>query len=152
MKCDFVKLGERILGILVFATAFSVLGYMIPRIYFATFDKTAYYFIKSPIAVEQKLYKPCDDVLVHLYRESLINTTAVGVKELVLVKSNEEVARGKDDLAITVGNTNIDVKWALPCNIDQGEYYFRGVVTYTVNGLEKSTTFETEKFTVTNFN
>lgn len=151
MKCDLSKIAEKFLGVLIFATAFTVLGYVIPRIYFAAFDKTAYYFIKSPILVEKKLYKPCDSVLVHLYRESLIATTAVSVKELVLVKSNEEVIKEKTDLALTVGKENIDVRWKLPCQLDDGEYYFRGVVTYSVNGMEKNTTFETEKFNVTNF-
>jgi len=151
MKCDWLdRLGGRFLSILVFASAFAVLGFIIPRIYFATFDKTTYYFIKSPISVDDKLYKPCESVVVHLYRESLVDTTAVGVKELVLVKRNEEVVREKNDLAITIGKENIDVKWPLPCTLEDGEYYFRGVVTYRVNELEKSTKFSTVNFEVKN--
>lgn len=141
---------KSIMHILFFACAFAILGYYIPRCYFTHFDKTVYYRIDNPVEIEKEVYASGDKVTATITREALIDLQAVSIKELALVNSNKEVAHEKTDLAINAGKEVVNTVWCLPQNLEDGIYYFRGVISYSIRGIEKTTTFYSEEFEVKN--
>jgi hypothetical protein len=133
---------------LLFAFAFAGIGYIVPEIYYKYFDNTQYYTITNPVTVEGALFKPCDKVTVEIHRKALIATTAISVRELVLVKDNIEVARFRSDISINLNEEIVHTQWQLPCDLDPGIYMFRGIVNYQYRGVEKYTEFRSTEFEV----
>lgn len=131
----------------IFALAFAGIGYLVPEIYYKNFDHTQYYTIQS-VTVEGNKYNPGDEVLVEIHRKALITTSAVSVRELVLIKDNVEVARVRSDLAINANEDIIHAQWELPVNIKPGIYKFQGVVTYKFRGMDKTVEFFSSSFEV----
>lgn len=134
--------------IVLFTVGAVLIGQGLPNLYFRYIDKTVYYKIENPVYVEQFDYKPCDDVIFEIKRNSLIDASAVYITELVLVYNNTEVKYYNDTVAISVGSDTIHAKLPLPCNLEKGDYYLRGVVTYKVRGFDKTTPFYSTQFKV----
>jgi len=64
---------ERFFFAALFGAAFAVIGFYVPRIYFTYLDKTEYYKIYSPVAINQSIpHYPCEPVEVTFTKESLI--------------------------------------------------------------------------------
>lgn len=140
---------SNIVTIAIFTIAAMIIGQGVPDLYFKYFDKTVYYSIKNPVPVEGIVHRPGEEVIIEISRDSLVTTDAVSVSELVLYSENMEVEHYRRDLAITVGKENIHAVFTLPVTLREGTYYYRGVVSYKVRGIQKSAPFYTDKFEVT---
>ena len=141
---------HNLLDIMIFAVGAVILGYYIPVIYFRYFDHTAYYSIVSPIEVEKACYKAGDMVTVEITRKALLDLQGVSIRELTLTSLNKEITHEVTNLALNVGSSKIMTDWKLPDNLADGVYYFKGVVSYQVRGINKTTSFYSETFTVKN--
>lgn len=145
---------NRLFNVLLFAALFSVVGHFLPQIYFRYFDKTDYYKIYSPVAINQSIvYKPCGTVEVSFTKESLIQTNGTVDIALNLIKADgmkKRVGYQVKEIPLTLGEDVIITSWNIDCSAVAGEYYFEGVLTYRVNGLEKGHGFFSEKFKIVN--
>jgi len=152
MKHDIV---ERLMFAMIFGMAFSVMGYFIPKTYLTYFDKTDYYKIYSPVAVDQRTpHYPCDSVTVSFTKESLIDgkgsvNLALNLYKVDKSNNKNRVAYQERDIPLTIGEAVITTQWDLSCDRIPGEYFFEGVLNYKLNGIEKYHSFYSEKFNVT---
>lgn len=146
-------LADKLLSMIIFAAMFAFLGYYIPRIYLTYFDKTDYYKIYSPVAINQSTpHYACEDVEVSFTKESLIDGKGEVNVALNLYKNNNGEKNRIDfqefNVPLTKGEQIITLKLKLPCGIDSGIYYFEGVISYRVKGIEKTHSFFSEKFNI----
>lgn len=146
---------DKVLNSLAFAVIFVAVSYLfnhIPEFYYKYVDKTEYYSVVSPVPTDKKTYRECETVVAELHRTSLVDTSAVNTRELVLQIDNngsiEEVYRTDVKLAINKGSGVIYIPLELPCVIKPGKYQWQSVVTYDVRGIEKNHYWTTEWFTV----
>lgn len=142
------RLKQQAFYIVFFAVAFAVIGYTVPRIYLQYFDKTIYYSLELPIKVDKKVYKPCEFLQASADRISLVNTMGTSIRELVLIKDDRKVFEKSVDIAIPKGQKKVSVTWQLPCDTEEGTYFWRGGIEYTVQGIYKYFIFYTEEFEV----
>jgi len=148
------NLPERLLFSALFAMAFSVIGYYVPKTYLTYFDKTDYYKIYSPVAVNQSVpHYPCDPVEVSFTKESLIDGKGKVEIALNLYKVDNSNNKNRVDyqersIPLTKGEAVITTQWNIACNRTPGQYFFEGVLTYTLNGVEKNHSFYSEKFNI----
>lgn len=145
---------DKLLSMVLFGMAFSIMGFYIPRTYLTYFDKTDYYKIYSPIAIDQtRPHYPCETVEVTFTKESLINGKGevnIALNLLSIDKNNVKKRIGYQErtIPLTKGEDIITTEWDLSCDNRVGERIFEGVLTYTLNGVEKSHSFYSEKFNV----
>jgi hypothetical protein len=144
------KLREQILPIVIFATIFVVVGYFLPRIYFEYFDTTVYYSFDNPSTLDKAVYKPCDYMVATTGRLSLVSVPAVSIKTLVLVRKegNVDIFKETVSLATTIGTNPISARWKLACDLEEGTYFYRGVLAFKVNGVNKHADFYTTEFRI----
>lgn len=145
---------ERLFMATLFGAAFAVMGFYIPRTYLAYFDKTDYYKIYSPVAVDQNnKHYPCEPVEVSFTKESLIDGKGYVNIALNLYQTNSQnlkkrVGYQERSIPLTKGEEVITTTWDVDCNRKSGEYYFEGVLTYELNGMKKTHSFYSEQFTI----
>lgn len=145
---------ERLLFAALFGMSFSVMGFYIPRTYLTYIDKTDYYKIYSPVAVNQSVpHYPCDPVEVSFTKESLIDgkgSVDIALNLYKVDKANNKirVAYQERTVPLTKGTQLITTTWDLSCERLPGEYFFEGVLNYQLNGVEKHHSFYSEKFNV----
>lgn len=148
------NLVDKLLHAVLFAMAFSVMGFYIPRTYLTYFDKTDYYKIYSPVAVDQRNpHYPCEAVEVSFTKESLIDGKGSVNIALNLYQTNENnlkkrVGYQERSIPLTKGEEVITTTWDVDCNRKPGEYFFEGVLTYQLNGNTKTHSFYSEKFNI----
>jgi hypothetical protein len=145
---------ERLMFAAVFGMAFSVMGYYLPKTYLTYIDKTDYYKVYSPVAVNQSLpHYPCDPVEVSFTKESLINgkgtvEIALNLYKVDKVNNKNRVGYQQRTVPLTKGESVVTTNWDVSCTSTPGQYYFEGVLTYMLNGVEKSHSFYSEKFNI----
>lgn len=145
---------ERLFFATLFGAVFSVMGFYIPRTYLTYFDKTDYYKIYSPVAVDQNnKHYPCEPIEVFFTKESLIDGKGSVNIALNLYQTNRDnlkkrVGYQERNIPLTKGEEVITTTWDVDCNRKAGEYYFEGVLTYQLNGLTKTHSFYSEKFNI----
>jgi hypothetical protein len=146
---DFVKnIKNAFWYIVVSSTMFILVGYYLPKIYVEYFDTTKYYEITIPIIIEKNIYKPCEKIRWIMHRKALINMDAMATTELVLMKGNEEVYREQTPLILEKGEYDVSMSQKLPCDLEDGDYFFRGIVTYHIDDSTKRFVYYTNTFNV----
>lgn len=147
---------ERAIYMAVFAVAFSVIGYFVPKTYFEFIDKTEYIQIRQPVSTEFTEYKRGDNLGLIINRKSYINTTVTQHAKIVHVNGRtistqlkdadypqNLVIEKSDDYIVTKTNTLF-----VPCDAVPGRNFMQIMFTYKVNGVEKSYTYISEVFEV----
>ena len=147
-------LNERLLAIAIFSLAFAVLGQAIPNLYYRYFDFTKYYDVSLPVQTDKAEYNACDDVSLYIQRTSLIDTPADSVMELVLIDGDDfnEVDRFNRVVGLNKGTERTVAHFKLSCDVKPGKYFFRGIISFDINGVEKHYPIFTSQFNVTNTN
>jgi hypothetical protein len=146
---DFVKnIKNAFWYIVVSSTMFILVGYYLPKIYFDYFDMTDYYSVSVPIEVDKNLYTPCEKVVWTMHRKALVDIDAMATTELILMKGNEEVYRNQVPLVLEKGEYNVKTSQTLPCVLTSGDYFYRGIVSYRINGSLKRFSYFTNPFIV----
>ncbi len=143
----------RIIWACFFAFMFTMIGLTFPEFYFKYLDRTEYYTIEQPISVDKITYTPCEKTILTIKRNSLVNTVANSAIDLNLVKADGKVVRILDahitvESSIAKGSKIIDVAFTLPCDLDNGTYFWQGTIVYRVRKQEKFYPFITENFQV----
>lgn len=153
-KSKFEIVARAIWSMLLGATMFTVLGWGIPEIYYRYIDQTVYYQIHSPIEVEDhKIYHPCEAVTFDVTTKSVVGTMGKLLVELDLVESGSEKLIQSQQYDVYLENTDGDIsQWKseqlLPCNLKDGQYYWKGLIRYKVRGIEKTAEYTTETIQV----
>jgi len=147
----------RLVYVLLFATLFVVLGYIIPQIYFKYFDRTLYYSVQQPASVDREVYKPCDKLVVTIVRTSLINVSAHATVQIYLVNVEGKIIKHNPlfDGSVLIEITNkavVYLSYIVPCDLIDGKYYLKAIVDYTVpsTNIRKNYIWVTDSFTVSN--
>lgn len=139
---------HRIANALIFAFLFIFTGWAIPQIFFSYFDTTNYYEVLLPVRTDALKYNTCDTAKLYITRNSKIDAKARVILELVDIYENTEVTSETRPLSIEKGRQTITALFKLPCDLQGGTYYIRGLVTYEVRGVDKNTKIYTTNFTV----
>jgi hypothetical protein len=127
---------------------FILVGYYLPKIYFDYFDMTDYYSVSVPIKVNKNLYTPCEKVTWTMRRKALVDIDAMATTELILMKGNEEVYRNQTSLVLEKGEYDVTTSQVLPCLLINGDYFYRGIVSYRINSTLKRFSYYTDPFRV----
>lgn len=142
---------EKLFHVTFFAVAFVLMGKFIPEIYYQYFDKTKYYTIEVPVLIDKMEYRACDTLVMEVRRNSLVDVDAKSYLEMVLIRSNGsdmEVSRLTREIVLEKGQSKVGVPLPIPCDSVPGEYFYRGIVSFTINGVDKDTPFHTTGFNV----
>ncbi len=150
------KLAPRLFFVLVGATCAALLWFLVPFLIQQYFpDNTEYYyFSENPVKVNKPNYFPCDAVVGNVRRISRVSTEGTFYRDLVLYRKvgdgveTIDVYSAKSVSPIVEGDVSSTLVLTLPCDLEPGIYYWRGEVVYSVKGLDRSYSYETEKFTV----
>jgi len=144
--------------ILFFGFLFLFAGWLIPEIYFKYFDTTQYYRITIPIQLDKKIYSACDSQMGTTVRVSYIDTIIEYSRVLVNITSPSEPFK----ILSTVKQATLPVKrtplqgetiysaYQIPCDTEDGIYFWEGVALYTYRNNEKTFYVNTETFTIKN--
>lgn len=146
------RLKDQLFYMVLFATMFSVIGYLVPHIYYEFIDQTVYYSFNNPLAVNKQSYKQCEAITMTIDRISKVEGSAITVRNLFLIKDGQEIRvdSQKVDIILKKGDGIVYSTWFLPCFIDNGTYYYRGEISFVLNEIEKTADFYTEKFNIEN--
>lgn len=139
------------LYIVVFAAAFSILGYLLPQFYRAYLDKTEYYKIHSATVVQDKSY-PCGAIQLRIHRTALVDFQGKQTNQLIELLKDESLVMIKEynipEFTINKGEAIVLRTFVLPCDLEVGEYSFRGSVSYSVDNVSKTVFYKTNQFQI----
>ena len=150
---------KRVTAAIIGCFIFILVPIMMTNFYFHYVDDTAYYSVVQPIPVDRKYYKPCDKVNLTLTRTALLNLSLDVNIELVLRKDDQTIAKITDaqihrNPSVKKGEKQtVLLSYNLPCNIEDGLYYWQFLATYKIHGYERiylaiSDTFNVNKLGV----
>lgn len=152
---------EKLIGIqlgldnlLVRMAIFGILAIVIPNaiidFYYKYLDTREYYHIESPVKVVDSTSVKCGTMTLIFTRNSQILSDATANKELTLVHNGSDVYKTTSSLVLNPTNGYEDVPSIvdIPCTIPEGEYYWNGVVSYDVHGVDKHEAWTSENFTL----
>jgi len=152
------KIFPKLLGALVGATCFTIIGALFPML-MRQFrpDNTVYFkYAEVPIKVNKTVYQPCDPVIGAVVRIATVNTHGTFFRDLILVRENGSgeneinIHQDKIENSITVGQDRRNIVLDLPCTLENGTYFWKGLVVYKVKNQERTYEWNTEKFQVKN--
>jgi hypothetical protein len=116
-------------------------------------DHDYYYKIDGQVEIDQEVYAPCDVLRISFNRDSRLAVKADLHKILfrqqgdVRLWIQEEIIEG---IILDHGKDAIVVSYALPCDLETGEYFVSRVLFYEVNGKKHSYQYFTPHFEVRN--
>lgn len=147
---------SRLFYMALFALIFTIIGVVGPYSYLRFFDKTEYIKYLVPVSFDKKIYAPCEEQQALVKIQALIDSH-VNVQSrlyLIIVNSKTELEVIKEysmESFIASNKSPIIVvsKVQLPCNLQEGTYFYRGILTYKIKGIEKSSQFTSDQFTIT---
>lgn len=137
----------------IFAIIFLVIGELVPNIYFRYLDRTVYYSVTQPVSVDKNVYKPCGTTILTTKRTSMIDTTAAFYRDLRLVRSDGAQLKVSNTETNTQGIVRsgsqlVSIGIKLPCNLQDGQYFWNVLMTYNYQGNPKTYGYITETFRV----
>lgn len=152
---DSKHLAQRILMAIIVGTLFSFMGWAIPEVYFKFLDDTQYLTITQPISIDKKEYAPCEKTTLTTKMRAKVNVTVRSLTQLVLTND-----KGDKFIVGDIFNAeapiraqeehSISGKLPLPCDLEDGLYFWEGNATYYVRGYEKNLSFISDTFIVKN--
>lgn len=145
----------RLLYAILGSIIFLLVGNYGPQAYYRYIDKTQYIRYVDEITFDKKVYHPCDPQTAKTDLMISINSN-IGVKSrlyLTLDKGDNEFLVIKEYsfdtfLKAQPGEQSIFSTIQLPCDLAKGDYFYRGVLTYSIYGVEKTAGFDSEVFSV----
>ena len=112
------------------------------------------YTVETPVTVEAKEVKPCEDIKVNVTTVSTYQGNADF--SFIMICSNEIDVQTKKTLriikdgTINRGESTIPVSLTIPCDTKEGIYYVEGTVNYfPFQAVVKTDILRTEMFQVT---
>ena len=148
---DFTK---RFSYAVLFAIAFTIIGWAIPETYYRYVDNRNYLIVDSPISVDKNYYKPCENVILTTSLTALVDMDAVLLNQLVLVDEagvQHQIPSSLIELQAPIRKSDAHVvshHFRLPCDLIDGRYYWKGTFTYFVRDSRKVTSFISQTFNV----
>ena len=147
---------ERVAYMAIFATAFTVIGYFVPKIYLTYLDKTEHVQIRQPVSTEFQEYKRGEKIGLVLNRKSLINVTVRQSAKIVHINGAMVTTQlgGNDSPKEITMNKSADYEVVqtnslfVPCDAAPGRNFMQIVFTYSVDGVEKTYTYVSQVFQV----
>jgi hypothetical protein len=145
---------NRVLFALLFAFVFSVVGHIVPNVYYQFIDDTQYLEISQPISTDRQTYRACDTTELTVQLDAKIDVSVETITQLVLVKVGGEFVRVGEPIEARIPIKAVDKhivqgSLLLPCDIEAGNYYWQGIAIYKVREFTKELSFITETFEVT---
>lgn len=129
-----------------------VVGFLLPDFYHKYLDFNEYLVIRYPISVDKTEYKPCE-------YQTLFSTYTAQFN--VNVESHNELNRLNEDGSFTkvyseIKYKNFDkavgrpysVQLQIPCDLEDGTYFWSGIKEYKINSHIKGYSFTTDSFDV----
>ena len=145
IKSKISKVSHRLMGMLVFAMLFVLLGALIPDVYYRYFDTKEYYSIDSIFVDTNKTYKPCEKMELTIARTALENLTGEFTFVLSLEDiDNRNVYSKRVPSTVEAGTKVIKSEQLIPCNsgvgvvIRDGQYRWTLGFEYTFKGIKKT--------------
>lgn len=139
----------------IFALVFVVGGLFLPPVWLRYFDKTEYIQYIGDINFDKASYAPCEEQVAQSTLKILTNSDVKITSRLYLQKSsdrnnNEVIKEYTFDtfLAAQPNPQTFTSRTQLPCDLKPGIYFYRGILDYSIKGIKKTTSFNTEQFTV----
>lgn len=156
---------------LIFGFIFAFAGWIIPELKYRNGDASMFYnltipdFAKQSVAVmdglpnvyvEGKKFSACDTVSLITIRHSTVDSKATVISELILTKVENGIEKNKSKSIIefsTVlssrdGDATLERDFKLPCDLETGQYYFKGNTTFFVRGYQKVYGWRTQSFII----
>lgn len=138
-------ISHRIMGTIVFAMLFVLLGALIPDVYYRYFDTKQYYSIDSIFVEANKTYKPCEVMELMIARTALENLTGEFTFVLSLEDiDNRNVYSKRVPSTVEAGTKVIKSDQTIPCksstgkDLNDGQYRWTLGFEYTFKGIKKT--------------
>lgn len=146
---------NRFIYVVIGAILFSLVGVVLPDTYFRYLDQTEYIKYVHSISFDKKVYHACEQQTAKADIQILVNANVEikGRLYLVLDKGNNQFQIVKDYsyksfLKEEPNVQSLFTTVTLPCDLKHGVYFYRGVLSYTIRGIEKTTGFSSDTFTI----
>lgn len=140
---------------IVFAGFGIGFGYVFPYIYYQYIDNRQYIEYTAPISFDKDEYKSCDTQIATTRLKILIDTPITIKSRLYLMTTANNQFEVVKEYRFDTFFARQDVEQVhnasaiLPCNLKEGTYFYRGVSTYSIKGVEKNVSFESKPFRIT---
>lgn len=148
------QIASRVFWALIFGMIFAIIGRVVPDTYYRYLDPVHYLHIDSPVNVDRNFFKPCDKVVLTSSLYALTDVQVVILNQLVLVKDDGTEYQLPDsliELRVPIRKSEphtVSYPFPLPCNLEDGRYFWKGTVTYEYNYIEKTIGFISQTFNV----
>jgi len=142
---------DKVLWALVVGMLFVIAGNSIQKNLVIKSDPEEYYYLKSPVMVEDRTFYPGEKMTLTTERESSINIGAMANRELSLITLDNvivEVYQDQVPLVIDRGSRDVSFVIRLPEDLLAGCYRWSGAVSFDIQGNEKVVYWESEIFEV----
>lgn len=148
------QLPFRVAWAILFAVAFAFVGTVVPLTYYRYLDTTKYLYIDSPVNVDKNYFKPCEDTVLTSSLYALTDVEVVILNQLVLVKDDGaeyQLPQSLVELRTPIRRSEphtVSYPFPLPCDLESGRYFWKGVVTYEYRDINKTISFISQTFNV----
>ncbi len=146
---------NRLIFACIGAIIFSIVGFNLPYIYLRYFDTKDYIQYVGEVSFNKKVYQPCEDQVAQTSVKILIDSNIQVNSRMYLTVSSEEnifkIIKEYHFETFLEFQRHIQTFHStvqLPCDLVPGVYFYRGILTYKIKGVEKMTSFTSEPFTV----
>lgn len=147
---------ERIVYAIIGFTIFSISGYYAPQLYLRYVDDTQYVKIVPPLSFDRKVYSAGETQTAKMTMAIMIDTDITLKSRLMMILMDNQYRPIKqtETQGFVVAQKDPQtfiLSVPLPCNLDEGNYLYRGEIVYEVgDNVEKTSSFDTEIFTINN--
>jgi len=143
---------SRLLYSMVGAILFLFIGWVVPDIYYKNFDKREYLTIEQPVLIDKHTYTACEVLTATIKRTSYIRGNAHAVVEIILVNADGNWVKNtlsSQDFNIDVSTGQIIyVQFVLPCDLADGSYFLKAVISYKFKDIPKTYSWVSDSFVI----
>lgn len=140
--------------ILLFGAIFAFMGAVIPKVYYQYLDNKNYIEYQGNVTFDKKEYRACETQTAQSIFNILIDSPIVVESRLYLQREEEnkneiiKEYRFESFLKSELEPQIHIVKADLPCGLEPGTYFYRGILIYHIRGIKKVSSFASEQFTI----
>lgn len=130
------------------------LAYMIPHVYYKYVDNRQYIEYVGNVTLDKKEYEPCETQVAQSTFKILIDAPIEIESRLYLQKesknTNEVIKEYRFSTFLKAEpEPQVHISRAsLPCGLEPGIYFYRGILIYHIKGVERVSPFASEQFTI----
>lgn len=142
---------SHILGFFILFTLLLTVTYLTQKLYYESIDPKVYFNIGLPVQTDKPEYKAGEFMLLQSPRQSEISVHADSVQELVLVSSEGEQIEVFHELGhvpLLEGESDVSVRVRIPEDIPEGTYFWHGIFSFDLRGIQKSYSWYSVNFTI----